>query len=472
VTDVTEEIRRRVGRGWQIVIVGIAAAVVATTAALAAERPWIALALLAAIAAGAIAWVSVARFELLTLAMVVARTAIDLTHEGADGRLLRLSVVITGAYTVVSVVWLFVNRIDRPLHISSVAKCAAILTAATLLSAILSPDRAEALTGASRWIFLTVFVVALENLITDQRAVRRLLVAVVGSTLVPLVMGTWQLIEGGGRLSDGLSRVEGSFAHPNSYGFYLVVLALLLIAIIRNLPGRILAPTGLVLAAVIVNLVATYSRTSYAAFVVGLLVIGVAGRRWLLLAISVAVVAAATFVPSVQDRFTDLGDLASVRGTPGNSLAWRVDYWQDVLEAGEGRRVTGLGLGVVSDMTAQGREPHNDFVRSFVELGAIGLTAYGALLVAIAWQVHVAIARTLPASGSSGLPRSLAIGYFGVFAAYLVSSITGNLMTQLILLWYVFAIAVAASQPVRHHPPDGDDRMRAVPGHPAEVPRA
>lgn len=146
-----------------------------------------------------------------------------------------------------------------------------------------------------------------------------------------------------------------------------------------------------------------------------------------------------------------------------------MDYWHDVLAAGEGRRVTGLGLGLVSDVTAQGREPHNDFIRSFVELGAIGLTAYLALLAAIAWQVRASIARTSRAKGPQGLPRALATGYFGVFAAYLVTSLTGNLMTQLILLWYVFAIAVAASQPARIGPIEDDAHRRAAPRHRLEA---
>lgn len=456
-TDLTGNLGGRVGRGWRAVILGMASAGIAIIAVLAAERAVLAVALLALVAFATAGWVAMTRFELLTLAMVAARTAIDITHDGADQSLLRLSVVITGAYTLVSLVWLLVNRIDRPLHMSPVARCAAVLTAATLLSGILSPDPSQALTGASRWIFITVFLVVLENLVTDERAVRRLLCAVFASTVVPLVLGTWQLIEGRGRLSDGISRVDGSFSHPNTYGFYLVVVALLLIAVLRNLPGRIMTPVGFLLAAVVVNLVATYSRTSYVAFVVGLLVIGFAARRWLLLAVSVAAVAAATLVPAVQVRFSDLGDFASVRGTPGNSLAWRIDYWDDVLAAGEGRRVTGLGLGVVSDVTAQRREPHNDFLRSFVELGAIGLIAYFALLVAIGWQIKVSIHRTLAIKGPPGLPRSLAIGYLGVFSAYLVGSVASNLMTQLILLWYVFAVGVAASLPARlraNNPPE------------------
>ncbi|MGH9894557.1 MAG: hypothetical protein ACREA0_21775, partial [bacterium] len=149
-----------------------------------------------------------------------------------------------------------------------------------------------------------------------------------------------------------------------------------------------------------------------------------------------------------------IGDGSTIRGTPGDSLAWRVDYWQDVVEAGEVRRVTGLGLGVVSDTTLQGREPHNDLVRAFVELGTIGLVAYLSFLFALGRQARRALLLTTTAPGPSGLPRALAIGFAGIFAAYLVGSLSSNLMTQLILLWYVAALAVASGLPARSHAKD------------------
>jgi O-antigen ligase len=218
------------------------------------------------------------------------------------------------------------------------------------------------------------------------------------------------------------------------------------------------------LLAVIANLVATYSRTSYVAFAVGLVAIVVLGRRWLLLVIIAGAIAFAPLVPGIGDRLADLGEGTTVRGTPGNSLAWRVDYWGEVIDAGEGRRVTGLGLGVASDSTAQGREPHNDLVRTYVELGGIGLAAYLGFLLAMGWQVRRSLVRTRPATGPPGLPRALAEGYAGILAAYLVGSLTGNLMTQLALLWYVLAVAAAAGLAARRSREQADGPGRWVPG--------
>jgi O-antigen ligase len=429
------------------VVLGPVSLAIVGVAVLTSHRPLAVTVLVGtALVVGAIV-LGVRHFAFLTLLMIGGRTAIDLAHPGVDEEALRLSVLITGLYTVISVIWLILRRFgQRPVRISPIGIAVAVVTAAAILSGLLSEDRVTALVGASRWVFLTVFVVVLDNLLTDQSAVRKLLLAVGASTVVPIGFGIWQFIEGRGRLIDGVSRIEGSFAHPNTYGFYLAVIGLALIAVSPGLPRFQRLGARVLLFVVIASLVLTYSRTSYAAFAVGVIVIAIVGRRWLLLGITLATIAVAPLVPGVGARLADLGEGATLRGTPGNSLTWRLDYWQTVVEVGEGRRGTGVGLGVVSELTDSGREPHNDFVRSFVELGAIGLAAYLGFLAVMGSQVYAALMRTRSKSEHRGLPRCLAEGFAGIFAAYLIESVTGNPMTQLILLSYVVALALAACQ--------------------------
>lgn len=408
------------------------------------DQPLAITAFFATIGLVAVVVLALTHFESLTYWMIAARTAIDLTHPGADDQALRFSVWITGAYTAVSVLWLVVRRSER-LRISPLCIGAAGVAAAAILSGLLSDDRAKALIGASRWVFLTVLVLVLDNLIKDQWAVRRLLLAVGASAIVPVLIGMWQLIAERDRLVEGIFRIEGSFAHPNTYGFYLVVVGLALVALIPSLPSGYRPISRVLLILIIISLVYTFSRTSYAAFAVGVVVIAMVGRRWLLLGLTVLTISVAPLIPTIGERLADLGQGTTLRGTPGNSFTWRIDYWQTVIEAGEGRRVTGVGLGVVSEITESGREPHNDFVRSFVELGSIGLTTYIGFLLLMGWQARKALAETRSALGAEppDFPRCLAEGFAGIFAAYMVESITGNPMTQLILLWYVVAIAVA-----------------------------
>lgn len=393
------------------------------------------------------AYLASTRFELFTMIMIAARTAVDITHNASDIGLLRLSVFVTGTYTVIASFWLLSRRAHGRLRISTVTLWVGVFAGASILSAAFSSDPGQAILGASRWVFLLVFVLSLENVVTDQKSARRLLWAVAASTVVPLVLGLTQFVSAGTTVADGFPRIEGSFSHPNTYGFYLTIAGLILVSVLTRLApvSRLLA--GGLLVAIIVSLLATYSRTSYVAFVVGLVFLAIVGRRKGLLAVTGLVIAASLLFPGVLERVTDVGEMATVRGTAGDSLAWRLDYWHDVIAVGEGRRITGVGLGVAGDLTTQEREPHNDFVRAYVEVGLIGLAAYVGLIIALGRRVARSLQVTKSAREHDGFSRALAEGFAAVFAAYLVASVTSNLMTQLILLWYVLALGIAATLP-------------------------
>ncbi len=439
---------RRGFKSWRssdTVIIAFASVAVTVAAVVISVYPAAGLATITiAVVAGAIG-VACKSFELFTLLMIAGRTAVEISHGNNQMGLLRLSALLTGAYTLMAAIWLVSRRAHGRLRISAISVWVAIFTMASLISALASQDRAQALTGASRWLFLTVFVLVLENVIVDERSVRRLLIAVGASTLVPIGMGLWQFLTRSPDAVDGLVRVEGSFSHPNTYGFYLAVIGLMLTALLPTLRSWPRIFTGLLLFGVSVSLLATYSRTSYVAFIAGLAVLAIVGRRTALIGIAAIAIGAALLFPGVGDRLADVGEASTIRGTAGDSLSWRLDYWQEVIEVGDGSRVTGLGLGLVGDLTDEGREPHNDFVRAYVEVGIVGLVAYLGLLIVIGRRIARSLQMTRRLPGPAGRSRAMVEGFAAIFAAYLAASFTGNLMTQLILLWYVLAIGVAAT---------------------------
>jgi putative inorganic carbon (HCO3(-)) transporter len=405
------------------------------------------------------------RFETLTMAMIATRTAIELAPPSISSGFFRLSVLATGAYTTAAVIWLIRNPARAGARLSPLAWATGAVAGAGAVSALLSPDPMQAGLGAARWVFLAVFVIVLERLITDIGGIRRLLYSVGLSLLVPLAVGVWQFIEAGPSVLDGTARLSGSLSHPNTYGFYLVVMILGLTAVARSLSMKPRLTVHILLTIAVVQLAATYSRTGYVALATGLVVLVVVGRRWLALSVIILAVAAVSLLPGIAIRWADIDQDVTLRGTPGNSLAWRIDYWGEVLAVSEERRVTGLGLGIVSDVTTEGREPHNDFIRAYAELGGLGLVAYLGLLVVLVRRAVLAVSQARPEAGGTELGRSLAVGFTAVTAAYLVGSVTGNLMTQLVLLWYVLTLAVAGGLIVRasrsSQPAPGTGRLNA-----------
>ena len=154
-----------------------------------------------------------------------------------------------------------------------------------------------------------------------------------------------------------------------------------------------------------VLLVLTYSRGSWIAFVLGLVLIGILQSRlvfaWLVGGVLVALAA----LPSVVSRLSDLGAGASVTGSAGNSLTWRLDYWSAVLQLNHANPVTGIGLKGTRFLTDQNKAPHNDFLRAYAETGALGLLAFVLVLVALLAISRRALRARPARSGQRGRGR-------------------------------------------------------------------
>ncbi len=86
------------------------------------------------------------------------------------------------------------------------------------------------------------------------------------------------------------------------------------------------------------------------------------------------------------------------------------------------------------------KQPHNDFVRAYVEMGAIGLTAYVILLYALG---RVAVRGVKYAR--AGLERGIGVGFAACTVAFVLVSLGANVMSQAVVLWYFFAFAACAA---------------------------
>jgi putative inorganic carbon (hco3(-)) transporter len=185
----------------------------------------------------------------------------------------------------------------------------------------------------------------------------------------------------------------------------------------------------------------TYTRSAIIGAVLGLLVVGVLQSKRLLAGMAVVAVCALLAMPQLSSRFTTLSDSGSTYASDGNTLAWRLDYWTEVLPLAKRNPVTGIGLGQTARETDAEKQPHNDFIRAFVETGLIGLGAYLALLAAL---VATGI-RAVRASPRGSFGRGVGIGMLGCALAFIADSLSANVISNVVTLWYMFAFAAAAS---------------------------
>lgn len=229
--------------------------------------------------------------------------------------------------------------------------------------------------------------------------------------IVPVSVALWQLATGQGSTPElGVNRLAGTFSHPNTFGTYLVPFVLILSATLTTGRGVLRAGRLVVAAALTVLIALTYSRTALLVLLAGLLLLpllhapqlGWATARKLLLAVLVVGAMGWALVGRVaMQRFSGLSvGRAAVEqaqlGESENSFEWRLINWGVLIGLGLRHPLVGHGIGMTTEInplvsTENGLpiNAHNDFVRFFVESGAVGVlayTLYGGLLCLCAFR--------------------------------------------------------------------------------------
>jgi len=428
--------------GWTLIVIAAAAGSVIGGIALGSQHGRLVSAVMlpaAAATAVVFAWLVFARFELFVLTILAMRATLDAF--GGLGGGLGAAGAISVIFLCVGTIWLFAEPISQRMPVPTFVWPVAAFVGAGALSVLVAKNQIGAIEDVIRFATLVVIVLVLNQLLTTERALKHLLVAVYVSLAIPALIGAYQVVtKTGYHVSASFSRVRGTFDHPNPFSIYLTMLIVMGVALVLKVPRR--SVKLLLLGAIGVSglfLLLTYTRSAWIATLAGLLVVAFYQGKRLLPIMGFAVVLVVLLVPSVAERFSDLSTETTQSGAAGNSLVWRFEYWQQALELSE-NPIVGAGLRTVQASTDVSKEPHNDFIRVYVETGLIGLSAYLWFLVSLARSARRSIRNT-----RSPLEHSVAVGFAGCLASLLLLSLVSNVISQLVILWYFLAFAVAAA---------------------------
>ncbi|MGH2637298.1 MAG: O-antigen ligase family protein [Actinomycetota bacterium] len=384
------------------------------------------------------------RFEAFLLTTLVVRASVDWTKTpselGEPTRSGTMTAALALIFLAAAVVWLLVQfRAGRLVAPSLLSLAWLAFLGISIVSAAGADLRLESLAESGRIATAVAMLLVLHQLLGDGTDVRRVLTACYVSAVVPLSMAAYQALSGGVVGSDEAARVYGTFAHPNAFGFYLTILIVMGVALLRHVTPTVRPLLLAFLWGSSIAIVLTYSRGAWIALIVGLLVVGaLQSARAVLITIGVAVVVALT-LPPVTERLLDLRQESSVPGTSGNSLQWRFDYWGRVVDLADENPILGIGPKMTQYVTDSAKVPHNDFLRAYAETGVLGLCAYAAVLAALVHSARRSLRGAAP-----GFDRGIAVGFAGCVAAMLAFSVGGNLMSQVVVLWYFAAFAAVA----------------------------
>jgi putative inorganic carbon (HCO3(-)) transporter len=421
----------------------VAAAVAAGLAAPSGDRSIVLIPVAIALGFAVMALAST-RFELFVGSILLVRTSLDAADLGSST--LDAAGAISVLFVVASCLWLLAQRSGSvaPSPTAALLPPVAALFLFALTSVAFSAHPLDSLFEVVRFGTLIVIVAVLGRLIRDERSMRFILIAALGSSIVPLLFALRQVTGGGGVLTaTGLDRIRGTFLHSNPFAAYLFLMITLIVSLYPHVERRwklVLLPLGLACGG---SLIATYSRGAWAATVVALVVIGILQDRRILWLLGATMIVVALAVPSVGVRLSDLTETQKASGAPGNSLIWRFQYWRQVL-ALQDNPMLGIGFKEVELTQSVEKAPHNDPIRIFVETGILGLAAYVWLLITLGIQARATLGRAPP-----GIPRGLAIAFAASLSGLVLLSLTANVITQLVILWYfvtIVALAMARSR--------------------------
>jgi putative inorganic carbon (hco3(-)) transporter len=402
-----------------------------------------------------VAGLAFTRFSAFVLLMLAVRPMVDLFKlsgptagpGGEDGvsRAFDPSTLLAVLFLVAAGLWLAARaRRDGRLR-SSPLGVALLLVGATCLISALGADRpGQSMLEALRILTVVVMFVVLEQLVPDERYARRVLLAVYVALGLVVAYTVLTSLTGNppAEVKGSFVRITGPFAQSTTFGRYLMFLVVFGVAIYRYLSVRLRATMAVLLALSFVFLFLTNTRSAILGVGIGLIVVAVVQRSpRMIAALCLTAVLGLLFLPAVGDRFAQLADARAVGGAPtGNTLAWRLGYWTEIVPLANRNPVTGIGPNMTQLQTDEAKKPHNDFLRAYVETGVVGLLAYLAMVILL---LHAGL-RALRRAPPGTLARGVAVGNLGCAVAFVAVSAASNVLSSVATLWYLVAFAALA----------------------------
>ena len=255
-------------------------------------------------------------------------------------------------------------------------------------------------------------------------------------------------------------RVTGTFMHlgSNELAAFYTQYGMIFMSMIFFLKERwqriyFLAVVGLCLWGTVYS----YSRASYIAILVSLLIFGFVRSRLLILGMIGFVFVAPVIMPrSVMDR------IEMTRSTDGEldeSAASRLDFWELAWERFLDFPLQGTGLHSFHHYNPAGLDTHNLYVRQMVELGVFGI-----LLFMILYVVAIRECIKLYKEADTPFLKGLALGMVLCIVSNMILNIFGDRGSHMPLAtyyWVGMGMVVRGRQLVRDR--EGPERSEADP---------
>lgn len=414
-----------------------------------------------------IAVLALTRFAAFVYLLLAARTLLDVfklsgpaagntATNSAAARGLDISTLVGVAFILAGALWLAAqHRREGRLVASPVRLSWLAFIGACLLSVLSSEVPLVSIMGVLRILAVAMMFMVLEQLVRNREDVRRLLLAVFASLLVLLSYTLFDMVAGHSEsnLRSLYTRLAGPFSQSTTFARYLAFTIVFGVAVLPHLAKRWRWAVGAAIGLSGVFMLLTLTRGALVACVLGLLGVAILQRRWKVIAsLVVAGLLALILVPGLGSRLDAVTQQRAVGAAPtGNSLEWRFEYWSQALPLADRNPVNGIGVDMTQYKTPEAKQPHNDYIKAYVETGLVGLVTYLLLLGNLIALGVRSVRRTVVGT----FERGVAVGYVACAIMFAVESLAANVISSVVVLWYLASFAAAATAVMRYAPTEG-----------------
>jgi O-antigen ligase len=315
-----------------------------------------------------------------------------------------------------------------------------IFLAANIFLSFFSFDKQASLVNFFRLLsFFSAFVFGYFIFNTSAK-LTNLARAIIFSAIIPASVAWWQLMNRTGFYDGTQWRLDGTFTHPNMLAIYLVLVISLTLFVALNLRKNAVEriPYALLVIFFSIPLLFTYTRVAWLALAFILFAVGVYRFRKLLLISIVSVALLYFFAPFFQDRVSTLSSIGTT-----DSSSWRLDLWRDIwgyiktnpwFGYGPGTAAVFLGKNIPRLLTDT--EPHNDYLRVWLESGIFVLLSY-------LWIFIDYLKRMVRGFKLENKPRLKMLIFFLIFFTISLggASMTDNILKDAVMQWEFWALS-------------------------------
>jgi len=267
----------------------------------------------------------------------------------------------------------------------------------SLFSMFNSSDIIVSVAHLLRFIGWISVYILMYNLVKTRNDVKKVMMALILSAVIPLIIGYYQLFTGTGWYEElrKIRRLSSVFGQPDTCGLFFSIIFFITLSLFmqtKELRRRIIFL--LAMSSILVIIVYTYHRGSQYGMMLGILTMSFFYKKILKIVIPLIFLVCIVFYSEISNRIIDLFVVPEY--TTGSSLDSRFFLWGLVLNLMQEHPIIGWGMGtadqVIKNKYSILAMPHNDYLRLAVEIGIFGLLLYTSFII---WELRYYLLQTI-----------------------------------------------------------------------------